>query len=117
MHHQALPGPYPYGCLTVRSWASAGIGLISSPEPPGDLPIGLGNAPALQPFVSPSLVLGLRPHQLPLPPPPPPPPENPPPPKALPPPNPVPPAPDEEATGVAAELRLLVRNAVLKAAI
>jgi hypothetical protein len=56
-------------------------------------------------------------HQLPLPPPPPPPPEKPPAPKALPPPNPVPPAPDAEATGVAAEVRLLVRKAVLNAAI
>src|SRR3954466_16103105 len=56
-------------------------------------------------------------HQLPLPPPPPPPPENPPPPKALPPPKPVPPAPAEEATGVAADVRLLVKNDVLKAVI
>jgi hypothetical protein len=56
-------------------------------------------------------------HQLPLPPPPPPPPEKPPAPKALPPPNPVPPAPEAEATGVAAEVRLLVRKAVLNAAI
>jgi hypothetical protein len=47
----------------------------------------------------------------------PPPPEKSPPPKELPPQNPVPPAPDDEATGVAAEVRLLVRNAVLKAAI
>jgi hypothetical protein len=29
----------------------------------------------------------------------------------------VPPAPDDEATGVAADVRLLVRNAVLKAVI
>ena len=56
-------------------------------------------------------------HQLPLPPPPPPPPENPPPPKALPPPKPVPPAPEEDATGVAADVRLLVKNDVLKAVI
>ena len=56
-------------------------------------------------------------HQPLLPPPPPPPPEKPPPPKELPPPNPVPTAPDEEGTGVAAEVRLLVKNAVLNAAI
>jgi hypothetical protein len=56
-------------------------------------------------------------YQLPLPPPPPPPPEKPPPPKELPPPKPVPPAPLEEATGVAADVRLLVRKEVLKAAI
>ena len=56
-------------------------------------------------------------HQPLLPPPPPPPPEKPPPPKELPPPNPVPTAPDVEGTGVAAEVRLLVKNAVLNAAI
>jgi hypothetical protein len=56
-------------------------------------------------------------YQPPLPPPPPPPPEKPPPPKELPPPNPVPAAPDDEATGAAAEVRLLVRKAVLNAVI
>jgi hypothetical protein len=55
-------------------------------------------------------------YQPPLPPPPPPP-EKPPPPKELPPPNPVPAAPDDEATGAAAEVRLLVRKAVLNAVI
>ena len=55
-------------------------------------------------------------HQPLVPPPPPPPPEKPPPPKELLPPNPVPLAP-EEGTGVAADVRLLVRNAMLNAAI
>ena len=59
---------------------------------------------------------GLGTHQPLVPPPPPPPPEKPPPPKELPPPNPVPTAPDDEATGVAPEGRLLVRKAVLNAA-
>ena len=52
-------------------------------------------------------------HQLLLPPPPPPPPENPPPENELPPPKPVPLLP-EDGTGVAAVVRLLVRNPVLK---
>ena len=56
-------------------------------------------------------------HQVPLPPPPPPPPAKPPAQKELPPPNPAPVAPEDEATGVTAEMRLLVRNAVLNAAI
>jgi len=61
------------------------------------------------------VVCPLSNHQLPPPPPPPPPPEKPPPLNELPPPNPVPPLP-ADGKGVAALVRLLVRNAVLKAA-